>query len=221
MREAARAEAKADRACPPSGRSLPETHHATTRRSRKPLSVVRRIEGSNPSPSASLGNRFNKRFLAYLVPVSCILPVPARTTDQNLQKSPLPTCAPVFSTATRHPRRPVRPWGGPGRLTVPGSTSRVEIERVLAKQRFWIEQQRRRQLLRLGLERLLVSESEARLGARCLLQRCRGGGRANRGRAPADPDRWPADALGDRALPMARSGLEPAMNPLLRRHWRI
>ena len=47
--------------------------------------------------------------------------------------------------------------------------SRTEIEHVLAEQRVWIEAQRRRQVPRLGLERLAVSESEARLGARELV----------------------------------------------------
>ena len=61
------------------------------------------------------------------------------------------------------------PWGEPARLTVPRWTSRAEVERVLAEKRSWIEEQRRRQLPRLGLERLGVSESEARAGARELV----------------------------------------------------
>jgi predicted metal-dependent hydrolase len=40
---------------------------------------------------------------------------------------------------------------------------------VLAEKRAWIEEQRRRQVPRLGLERLAVSESEARIGARELV----------------------------------------------------
>jgi predicted metal-dependent hydrolase len=61
------------------------------------------------------------------------------------------------------------PWAEPARLTVPRWMSRVEVERVLADKRPWIEEQRRRQLPRLGLERLAVSESEARMGARELI----------------------------------------------------
>ena len=61
------------------------------------------------------------------------------------------------------------PWGEPARLTVPRWTSRAEVERVLAEQRPWIEEQRRRQVPRLGLERLAVDEPEARLGARELV----------------------------------------------------
>jgi predicted metal-dependent hydrolase len=61
------------------------------------------------------------------------------------------------------------PWGEPARLTVPRWTSRAEVERVLADKRTWIEEQRRRQVPRLGLERLAVSESEARIGARELV----------------------------------------------------
>jgi predicted metal-dependent hydrolase len=58
------------------------------------------------------------------------------------------------------------PWGEPARLTVPRWMSRAEVEHVLAEKRPWIEEQRRRQVPRLGLERLAVSESEARIGAR-------------------------------------------------------
>jgi predicted metal-dependent hydrolase len=43
--------------------------------------------------------------------------------------------------------------------------SRVEVEQVLREQRAWIEEQRRRQVPRLGLA-LAVSEAEARIGAR-------------------------------------------------------
>jgi YgjP-like, metallopeptidase domain len=60
------------------------------------------------------------------------------------------------------------PWGEPARLTVP-QTSRAEVERTLAEKRTWIEEQRRRQLPRLGLDRLAVSESEARIAARELV----------------------------------------------------
>ena len=61
------------------------------------------------------------------------------------------------------------PWGEPARLTVPQSTSRAEVERILAEKRSWIEEQRRHQLPRLGLDRLAVSESEARVAARELV----------------------------------------------------
>ncbi len=61
------------------------------------------------------------------------------------------------------------PWGEPACLTVPRWMSRVEVERVLAEKRPWIEQQRRRQVPRLGLERSAVSESEARTGVRELV----------------------------------------------------
>ena len=61
------------------------------------------------------------------------------------------------------------PWGAPARLTVPRSTSAAEIERLLAQKREWIEEQRRLQVPRLGLERLSVIESEARLAARELV----------------------------------------------------
>jgi predicted metal-dependent hydrolase len=47
--------------------------------------------------------------------------------------------------------------------------SRAEIENVLAAYRPWIEAQRRRQVPRLGLEALGVSESEARTAARELV----------------------------------------------------
>src|SRR5688572_6413566 len=60
-------------------------------------------------------------------------------------------------------------WGGPARLTVPQWTSGAEVERVLAEKRAWIAEQRRRQVPRLGLERLAVSECEARAGARGLV----------------------------------------------------
>src|SRR5438105_12049996 len=61
------------------------------------------------------------------------------------------------------------PWGAPARLTVPRRMSRAEIERVLDEYRPWIDEQRRRQVPRLGLERHAISESEARAGARELL----------------------------------------------------
>jgi predicted metal-dependent hydrolase len=58
------------------------------------------------------------------------------------------------------------PWGQPARLTVARSMSREEVHRLLAEKRHWVAEQRRRQIPRLGLERLAVSESEARVGAR-------------------------------------------------------
>lgn len=61
------------------------------------------------------------------------------------------------------------PWGEPARLTVPQRTSCAEVERILAEKRAWIEEQRRRQVPRLGLERLAVNESEARIAARELV----------------------------------------------------
>ena len=47
--------------------------------------------------------------------------------------------------------------------------SRAEVESLLAQQRTWLEDQRRRQVPRLGLEHLTVSESEARISARELV----------------------------------------------------
>jgi predicted metal-dependent hydrolase len=61
------------------------------------------------------------------------------------------------------------PWGEPARLTVPLATSLAEVDRLIAEHRHWIEGQRQRQVPRLGLERLAVSESEARVAARELV----------------------------------------------------
>src|SRR5919106_1313373 len=61
------------------------------------------------------------------------------------------------------------PWGEPARLTIPRWMSAAGAQRVLADKRPWLEEQRRRQVPRLGLERLRVSESEARQGARELV----------------------------------------------------
>jgi predicted metal-dependent hydrolase len=47
--------------------------------------------------------------------------------------------------------------------------TRDEIEHVIATHEAWLRAQRRRQVPRLGLERLELSESEARTGARELL----------------------------------------------------
>jgi predicted metal-dependent hydrolase len=61
------------------------------------------------------------------------------------------------------------PWGAPARLTVPQRMSGSEVKRLLAEQRAWLQEQRRRQVPQLGLERLTVSESEARISARELV----------------------------------------------------
>jgi hypothetical protein len=61
------------------------------------------------------------------------------------------------------------PWGAPARLTVPQRMSRREVDRVLIEQRQWLAQQRAQQIPRLGLDRLAVSESEARAAARELV----------------------------------------------------
>src|SRR5438093_50376 len=61
------------------------------------------------------------------------------------------------------------PWGEPARLTVPRWMSRAEVDRVLVEKQRWIVEQRRKQIPRLGLERLAVSGSEARIGARELI----------------------------------------------------
>ena len=61
------------------------------------------------------------------------------------------------------------PWGEPARLTVPRRMSGAEIERVLEERRPWIEEQRRRQVPRLGLDARGVSQSDARTAARELL----------------------------------------------------
>jgi predicted metal-dependent hydrolase len=61
------------------------------------------------------------------------------------------------------------PWGEPARLTVPQRMSHAEVENVLTEKRCWIEEQRRRQVPRLGLEQFSVSELEARKRARELV----------------------------------------------------
>jgi predicted metal-dependent hydrolase len=61
------------------------------------------------------------------------------------------------------------PWGEPARLTVPQWVSQAEVKRLLVQEQPWLEWQRRRQVPRLGLEQLSVSESEARIGARELV----------------------------------------------------
>jgi predicted metal-dependent hydrolase len=61
------------------------------------------------------------------------------------------------------------PWGEPTRLTVPRWITARQIDRLLVEKRSWIEEQRRRQVPQLGLDRLAVSESEARIAARELV----------------------------------------------------
>jgi predicted metal-dependent hydrolase len=80
----------------------------------------------------------------------------------------------VDAVEVRHSPRARRwrlevPWGEPARLTVPQQASRAEVARILAEKHSWIEEQRRRQVPRLGLERIAVSESEARIAARELV----------------------------------------------------
>jgi hypothetical protein len=58
------------------------------------------------------------------------------------------------------------PWGAPARLTVPRSATREDVERVLADRGPWIEKQRRRQVPRLGLEQVAITESDGRSRAR-------------------------------------------------------
>src|SRR4051794_6165277 len=60
-------------------------------------------------------------------------------------------------------------WGEPFRLVVPQRATQAEIERVLADKRGWIEKQRRRQVPRLGLESVAVSEADGRDRARRLV----------------------------------------------------
>jgi predicted metal-dependent hydrolase len=61
------------------------------------------------------------------------------------------------------------PWGQAPRLTVPRGTSQADVERLLEEKRTWIVEQRLRQVPRLYLEPSMVSESEARTGARQLI----------------------------------------------------
>src|SRR5579864_7204055 len=58
------------------------------------------------------------------------------------------------------------PWGGPARLTVPVWTSAAEIHALLDEWQPWIEDRRRAQVPRLGLERLGLSETQARAQTR-------------------------------------------------------
>jgi predicted metal-dependent hydrolase len=61
------------------------------------------------------------------------------------------------------------PWGQAPRLTVPRGTSQTDVERLLEEKRTWIVEQRLRQVPRLCLDPSMVSESEARTGARELV----------------------------------------------------
>jgi predicted metal-dependent hydrolase len=61
------------------------------------------------------------------------------------------------------------PWGGPARLVVGPSVSAREIEQVLDSHRDWIARERARQVPRLALDPLAVSEREGRLAARELV----------------------------------------------------
>jgi predicted metal-dependent hydrolase len=61
------------------------------------------------------------------------------------------------------------PWGRAARLVVPQWMSQAEIDGVLADRRVWIEEQRRRQVPRLGLDERPVSEAEGRIRARKLV----------------------------------------------------
>jgi predicted metal-dependent hydrolase len=86
----------------------------------------------------------------------------------------VPQHRPVLEVEVRRSARARRwrlevPWGEPARLTVPRWMSGAEVERVLQERRAWIEAERRAQVPRLGLERRVVSESEARVAARELV----------------------------------------------------
>ena len=61
------------------------------------------------------------------------------------------------------------PWGEPARLTVPRWMTREAIDDVLESHRGWIAREQARQVPRLGLEGLVVSESEGRRAARELV----------------------------------------------------
>lgn len=98
----------------------------------------------------------------------------AKWAGEMMLAEPNVTVMPMDGVEVRRSPRARRwrlevPWGEPARLTVPRWMSRNEVERVLAEKRPWIEQQRRCQVPRLGLEGLVVSESEARMGMRELV----------------------------------------------------
>lgn len=58
------------------------------------------------------------------------------------------------------------PWGEPVRLTVPRRTTEAEVDAILADKREWIDGRRALQVPRLALERLGLTEREARRLAR-------------------------------------------------------
>jgi predicted metal-dependent hydrolase len=58
------------------------------------------------------------------------------------------------------------PWGEPVRLTIPRRTTEAEVDAILDGKRGWIERQRALQVPRLGLERLGLTERDARRLAR-------------------------------------------------------
>jgi predicted metal-dependent hydrolase len=61
------------------------------------------------------------------------------------------------------------PWGGPALLTVPQRLPEREVARILAGSRSWIARERAKQVPRLGLDPVAVSEPEARRAARELV----------------------------------------------------
>ena len=125
--------------------------------------------------------------------------------------SPRPARRPAEPTATvlrvdevevrRSPRarrwRLEVPWGEPARLTAPRSMSQVEVEQVLAEKRRLDRRAAAAPGAAAGAGAARgqrVGGAHRRPGAR--FGRRRGGGRAARGRLPADPDRRAAHALG-------------------------
>ena len=58
------------------------------------------------------------------------------------------------------------PWGRPAQLVVPRRMSRKEIGAILESHREWLARERARQVPRLGLEALSISEREGRAAAR-------------------------------------------------------
>ena len=61
------------------------------------------------------------------------------------------------------------PWGEAPRLTLPLGTSHAEVRRLLAETKRWIVEQQGRQVPQLGLEERVISEYEARIGARAIV----------------------------------------------------
>ncbi len=58
------------------------------------------------------------------------------------------------------------PWGRPALLVVPRRTSRSEIGAILASHEEWLARERARQVPRLGLEGLSITDREGRTAAR-------------------------------------------------------